>query len=342
MLSPLQSPSISPSSSPTTSITPEALPVTFSNPSTSPNPPSCSDSQVKPRRNYIQRKKCLNNSVNQIVNVLNFIQVLQKDSVSPIEKQKVAYAHAQKIEAACWSPHSKLTPESYEKLISAKTAELCRVILKKSIPQMDSNKIQQLKQLIFSKNPTALTLNVSQLESNNVINTNSNNKSSKVKNGQGQIPNPTFEQTLLPEFPNTKNVSRTGPLTIDASNNVSLTIFDSSPTNLLSSDTFSNTMLNNTCSAPVFPEINNNRISIAPLKEMVPNLSTYLSIEKLDQTPSLNVLSEFEPMDQKSSFDDANQDFSIDPLLISQAGQSGDIFQSWTQKEQDLFGSCVL
>lgn len=340
MLSILQSPSISPSSSPTTSITQEALPVTLSNPSSSTSSSSTENKQ-KPRRNYIQRKKCLNNSVNQIVNVLNIIQILQKDTGSPIEKQKVAYEHAQKIEAACWSPHSKLTPESYEKLISAKTQELCRVIFKKSIPQLDSNKIQRLKQ-ICSKNPTTLTLNTAQLDSIN-INSNSNSKSSKAKSGLNQMNNLAFEQPILPEFTSQKNVIKTGTFTIDALSNVSLAILDSSSTNLMSGESFPNIMLNNTSSTPIFPENSSNRISIAPLKEMAPNLSTFvIPIEKTEQTQALNSLSEFEPIDSKFPIDESNPDFSIDPLLINQNGQTNDMFQQWNQKDPDLFGSCAL
>lgn len=324
MLSPpFKLPPLSSSSSPTTPINPEAHPVTLSNPSTSSSPSSSSDPQPKPRRNYIQRKKCLNNSVNQIVNVLNFIQVLQKDSISPIEKQKVAFAHAQKIEAACWSPHSKLTPESYEKLISAKTAELCRVLLKKSIPQMDSNKIQQLKQQLFSKNPMlSLALNSSNCDLNIINNTNDNSATSKDKN--------EHEQIVLPEFSNSQTSVKTGSLIIDDSNSVNLTIFNSPSTNLSSNDSFSTLMLNETISAPIFPEINNNRISINPLKEIE---STLLMPE---QPPLINSLSEFDPND------DNHQEFPIDQLLINQNIQPADTFMPWTQKDQDIFRPFML
>ncbi|OHS98473.1 hypothetical protein TRFO_35099 [Tritrichomonas foetus] len=161
-------------------------------------------SNERPRRNYIQRKKCLNASVTQIRNILNFIQMLQKDNASPIETQKVALAHAQKIEAACWSPHSKLTPEYYEKLISVKTVELCRVLLKKSIPQMDSSKIQQLKDLILQK---ATNFNTDSLNGNNdnSINMNINNILAKAGNTFANINLNNCAINSLPEINNSNN-----------------------------------------------------------------------------------------------------------------------------------------
>lgn len=51
--------------------------------------------------------------------------------------QKQALAHAHTIEAACWSPHSRLTSDNYQALMSAKTNELCRAIIKKALPNFD-------------------------------------------------------------------------------------------------------------------------------------------------------------------------------------------------------------
>ena len=45
--------------------------------------------------------------------------------------EQKAQQHAQEIEAVCWSPHSKISSTDYEKLMNAKTNELCHMLMKK-------------------------------------------------------------------------------------------------------------------------------------------------------------------------------------------------------------------
>lgn len=53
------------------------------------------------------------------------------------EITKLATVHAQAIEAACWSPHSRLTAEDYQTLMNAKTRELCIALTKKAVQSFD-------------------------------------------------------------------------------------------------------------------------------------------------------------------------------------------------------------
>jgi hypothetical protein len=96
------------------------------------------------KRNYIQRKKYLYDCVSQIKTTLDFIRLARGETVQTASSQSEALAHAQAIEAVCWSPHSRLSAESYQKLMSAKTQELCRTILKKSLTSTDVTHLQKL------------------------------------------------------------------------------------------------------------------------------------------------------------------------------------------------------
>ena len=96
-----------------------------------------SDNKKINKRNYIRRKKYLNDSANQIKATLEFIQAAKGESFVDQNIQKLAYIHAQAIEAVCWSPHSKLSAEGYQKLMTAKTHELCRMFIKKSVSDLN-------------------------------------------------------------------------------------------------------------------------------------------------------------------------------------------------------------
>lgn len=108
-------------------------------------------SETKNKRNYIRRKKYLNDCVAQIKTTLEFIHLAHGEPGNQAESQKLAVAHAQAIEAACWSPHSRLSAEGYQKLMMAKTQELCRAIIKKSLPNLD---LAQITKLHFSGRPS--------------------------------------------------------------------------------------------------------------------------------------------------------------------------------------------
>ena len=99
---------------------------------------------AKNKRNYIRRKKYLQDCISQIKATLEFIHLARGETVNPNELQKQAMDHAKAIEAVCWSPHSRLSAESYQKLMSAKTQELCRTIIKKLLPSFDLSQLQKL------------------------------------------------------------------------------------------------------------------------------------------------------------------------------------------------------
>jgi hypothetical protein len=89
------------------------------------------------KRSYIHRKKYLNDCVNHIKGVLEFIRVSRGDAGSPEELCRQALVHAQSIEAVCWSPHSHLSAEGHQKIMAAKTHELCQTILPRAVPSFD-------------------------------------------------------------------------------------------------------------------------------------------------------------------------------------------------------------
>jgi hypothetical protein len=89
------------------------------------------------KRNYIRRKKYLDESTAQIRSTLEFIAAVVGDSPNRCEIHKKAVVHAQAIEAACWSPRPRPTAELYQKLMAAKTAELCRALAKRALPAFD-------------------------------------------------------------------------------------------------------------------------------------------------------------------------------------------------------------
>lgn len=100
------------------------------------------------KRNYIRRKKYLTDCISQIKATLEFISLVRGEKVNPSDSQKQASDHAKAIEAVCWSPHSRLSADGYQKLMAAKTQELCRTILKKLLPTFDMSQFQKLSTLV--------------------------------------------------------------------------------------------------------------------------------------------------------------------------------------------------
>lgn len=101
------------------------------------------------KRNYIRRKKFLNESMSEIKATLEFIRFARGEKVGTGDSQREAMLHAQAIEAVCWSPHSRLSSDSYQKLMAAKTHELCGTILKKSLPSLDMTQLQKLSSMLL-------------------------------------------------------------------------------------------------------------------------------------------------------------------------------------------------
>jgi hypothetical protein len=91
----------------------------------------------RPKRNYIRRKKYLNDSTALIKLTLRFIDMNQGSETSPTEIDRLANQHAISIEAACWDPRiSNITDELYQRLMLTRTRQLCICLLCRNLPQM--------------------------------------------------------------------------------------------------------------------------------------------------------------------------------------------------------------
>ena len=91
------------------------------------------------KRNYIRRKKYMNDSYQKIAKTLEFVNTAAKLNFSESEIHKRALSHAQAIEASIWCPHLRLTASEYEGISGAKTTELCRAITKQYLPSLNGN-----------------------------------------------------------------------------------------------------------------------------------------------------------------------------------------------------------
>ena len=87
------------------------------------------------KRNYIRRKKYLSDSYDKIKKTLIFLNDKAHIGLSDAEIHKQSLDHAKKVEAACWSPHLKLSAKEYEDIANLKTSELCKVLTQQYLPQ---------------------------------------------------------------------------------------------------------------------------------------------------------------------------------------------------------------
>lgn len=95
------------------------------------------------KRNYVRRKKYLNDSYETIKQTLEFIRIAGKLELTDEEIHKQAIEHAQAIEAACWNPHLRLTAKEYEDITSHKTKDLCYALTQKYIPTLVAQTLKQ-------------------------------------------------------------------------------------------------------------------------------------------------------------------------------------------------------
>jgi hypothetical protein len=107
------------------------------------------------KRNYIRRKKYLDQSTAHIKSTLEFIAAVLGEALNPGEIQKAALVHAREIEAACWSPRPRPTAEVYEKLMAAKTAELCCALANHALPSFDFVQLSKVAALKMASAPTS-------------------------------------------------------------------------------------------------------------------------------------------------------------------------------------------
>jgi hypothetical protein len=91
---------------------------------------------LRPKRNYIRRKKCLNDSASLLKSTLSFINRTQGTQMPLTELDRVSRNHAASIEAACWDPRTNtMTDELYQNLMAQKTRQLCLTLILQSVPQ---------------------------------------------------------------------------------------------------------------------------------------------------------------------------------------------------------------
>lgn len=126
----------------------------------------------KPRRNYIRRKRRFNDCTNLIAKTLCVIKQTKGEPFSEASIKQLAVAYASKIEAACWTPRSKMTDDEYQALTNAKSCELCCAILREALKTVEQSKMKvMLLRFVQSmsqngvRNSTALPKQMIQTES---------------------------------------------------------------------------------------------------------------------------------------------------------------------------------
>jgi hypothetical protein len=101
---------------------------------------------TRPKRNYIRRKKCLNESAKLIRSALGFINRARGTQMTTEEVERTALRHAASIEAVCWDPRtSTMTDNLYHGVMAQKTRQLCLALLCQNLPQ--GNALQILADL---------------------------------------------------------------------------------------------------------------------------------------------------------------------------------------------------
>jgi hypothetical protein len=98
------------------------------------------------KRNYIRRKKCLNDSTSLVKSTLIFIHRALGTSIDADSVDRTARNHASAIEAVCRDPRtSRLTDTLYQQLMVSKTRELCVALICQSLPERSA--VQILREL---------------------------------------------------------------------------------------------------------------------------------------------------------------------------------------------------
>jgi hypothetical protein len=90
----------------------------------------------RPKRNYIRRKKSLNDSMTLIRSTLNLIHTKLGKPESSENIDHRAHRHATEIEAFCRSHQTRLfTDDIYQSYMVAKTRELCLALIRQNLPE---------------------------------------------------------------------------------------------------------------------------------------------------------------------------------------------------------------
>ena len=84
------------------------------------------------RKTYIRRKRCLNQSIEQIKDTMIYIMKNTGYRMTESQLLEFAKARAKEIEAACWSPRLKISDKEYSQIVLKKTYQLCNILLVQS------------------------------------------------------------------------------------------------------------------------------------------------------------------------------------------------------------------
>jgi hypothetical protein len=110
-----------------------------------------------PHRNYVKRKRHLNESVDLIKRTLECLASVRGEPMNSAEISRQALARALEIEAACWNSLRRPANEEYNRVMMAKTREVCMALITNAIaPRPDANFVRSV--LAGVRPPNRVTL----------------------------------------------------------------------------------------------------------------------------------------------------------------------------------------
>ena len=158
------------------------------------------------KRNYIRRKKYLQDCTLQIKAAIDFITIIKGNKINNIDSEKQAVLYAQQIEAVCWSPRSQMSAESYQKLMQTKTREFTSTILKKALPFLDILQLQKIISALIREHEHNLSSPTINLELFKSLNLNSSFLNSNTLNSVSSQSNRIISQLKIESnFASNKN-----------------------------------------------------------------------------------------------------------------------------------------
>jgi hypothetical protein len=96
------------------------------------------------KRNYIRRKKCMNDSYALIKSTIAFINRNGGPHYESAKIERVARRQALAIETACWDPRtSNITDELYQTLMVEKTRQFALTLIWQNLPQDNARQVLQ-------------------------------------------------------------------------------------------------------------------------------------------------------------------------------------------------------
>jgi hypothetical protein len=86
-----------------------------------------------PHRNYVKRKRYLNESIDLIKKTLECLASVRRENPNPAEISQQALSRALEIEATCWTTLPRPANEDYNRVMMAKTREVCVALITNAI-----------------------------------------------------------------------------------------------------------------------------------------------------------------------------------------------------------------